>query len=903
MPMPFLKLGWMALVVTVLRLTLVAGALATQGKPDAKNALPFHPTRLLAKFSQDGEFQAGASALAVQGVTIHKQVALVPGLVVLDISKNREAAAAQTDGEKQPDVLATIKVLRASGLFEYVEPDYLVSASGMPTDQALANGTLWGLHNTGQSGGTPDADIDAPEAWDITTGSTNVIVAVIDTGIRYTHADLASQMWRNPLEIPGNGIDDDRDGYVDNVFGMNAITGSGNPLDDHGHGTHVAGTIGAAANNGSPHVGVAWQVRLMACKFLNDQGSGYTSDAVECINFAVAKGAKILNNSWGGGGYSQALFDAIAAARNAGVLFVAAAGNSGGDTDLTPNYPSCYGLDNIISVAALDRSDHLASFSNYGRSSVDLGAPGVSIFSSVADSDSAFATWNGTSMATPHVSGVAALVAARFPGITLAEMRRRLLNTTVPVPDLAGRSVTGGRVNAYNALTAAPDGLLEVSVAASINPLPAGTNVSLFVTVSDWVPVTNATVSGRIVGGGALTFVNTGVAPDRVRGDEIYSATLPVPLSGSSLSVELVVSAPSKTTTTRTETFPVRVPPPNDNFANRIVLSGAFSTTAGKNVFATKETGEPYHAGNRGGASVWWSWTAPATGPVTVTTDGSSFDTLLAVYTGSTVSSLSLVASDDDSGDGWNSTLSFIAVAGTRYHIAVDGYSGDNGTIMLTLFSPPANDAFANRTSIPGVGGMFVGHNLGATKETSEPAHAGNAGGKSVWWIWRAPRTGSVTVTTHGSSFDTVLAIYTGSSVCELIEVASNDDCGTGLLTSAVSFTAVAGTTYQMAVDGYDGAAGVVHLNLTPSSLLCVSGLERLPDGTFRIWIANADGTPLSGAQMPAIDVYASTNIAQSRTAWTRLAGTPIAASGRLYFDDPAARSLPKRFYRVQVQP
>ncbi len=161
-------------------------------------------------------------------------------------------------------MLEVMKTLRASGAFEYVEPDYVVRGNRTPTDPAFVSGALWGLRNTGQNGGTPDADIDAPEAWDFSTGSTNVIVAVIDTGIRYTHQDLASQMWRNAGEIPGNGRDDDGDGYVDNVFGMNAITGTGNPFDDNDHGTHVAGTIGAAANNGYAQVGVAWQVRLRA---------------------------------------------------------------------------------------------------------------------------------------------------------------------------------------------------------------------------------------------------------------------------------------------------------------------------------------------------------------------------------------------------------------------------------------------------------------------------------------------------------------------------------------------------------------------------------------------------------------------------------------------------------------
>ncbi|MBC8002902.1 MAG: S8 family serine peptidase, partial [Opitutaceae bacterium] len=447
-----------------------------------------HATRILARYRAGIPAIQQQAVLTQQGLTIRKQFATVPGLVVLDVKKGPVLAGVNGAEERPPLVVLTERMaaLKATGLFEYVEPDYEVRALATPTDSAFVDGTLWGLRNTGQNGGAAGGDIGAVAAWDITTGSTNVIVAVVDTGIRYTHNDLAAQMWRNPGEIPANGIDDDGDGFVDNIFGINSIVSSGDPMDDNDHGTHVAGTIGAAANNGNPHVGVAWNVRLMACKFLDNNGSGAISDAIECVNFAVQKGAKILNNSWGGGGYSQGLFDAIAAARNQGVLFVAAAGNSGANNDFAASYPSTYDLDNIVAVAAVDRFDALANFSNFGSNTVHLAAPGVSIYSTTQGSNSAYQTFNGTSMATPHVVGVAALIRAHYPDISLVELRQRLLMGALPISSLQGKTITGGRLNAYYSLTVTPDGILEITLRSQTGQaLSAGTVTPLFVHVND----------------------------------------------------------------------------------------------------------------------------------------------------------------------------------------------------------------------------------------------------------------------------------------------------------------------------------------------------------------------------------------------------------------------------------
>ncbi len=345
-----------------------------------------------------------------------------------------------------------IKELRQNDQVEYVEPDYIVSVDTVPNDPFYSQ--LYGLHNTGQTGGTADSDIDAQEAWGLNTGSSNVIVAVIDTGVDYNHNDLAANMWHNPGEIPGDSTDNDGNGYIDDVYGINAITNSGDPWDDHYHGTHCAGTIGAVGNNGTGVVGVCWTVKIMALKFLNSGGSGYSSDAITCIEYAVANGAHIMSNSWGGGGFSQALNDAIVAAKNAGVLFIAAAGNSGTNNDISPHYPSSYTVDNVIAVAATDRYDQLAYFSCFGATSVDVAAPGVGIYSTVPGNG--YNSLSGTSMATPHVAGLAALIKADDPTATWSQIKSRILETVEVKTDLQGRVATEGRVNAYDALNNSP---------------------------------------------------------------------------------------------------------------------------------------------------------------------------------------------------------------------------------------------------------------------------------------------------------------------------------------------------------------------------------------------------------------------------------------------------------------
>jgi len=349
-------------------------------------------------------------------------------------------------GETAKDL---VKKLSSDGSVNYAELDYKQSVAQTIPDDALFN-QLWGLHNTGQTGGTPGVDIDAPEAWDHTTGSGDIVVAVIDTGFDYKHPDLVDNIWTNPGETPGDGIDNDGNGYIDDVHGINAIAGSGDPMDDNSHGTHTSGTIGAVGTNGIGVAGVCWNVKMMGLKFLGSDGSGYTSDAISCVEYANDKGANVMSNSWGGGAYSQALRDAIEAAKNTGILFIAAAGNAGTDNDAIPFYPASYDNNNIIAVTATDHNDQLAGFSCYGLNSVDVAAPGVNILSTIPGGG--YDSYSGTSMATPHVSGLAALLKSYDPTWTWDKIKSRILAGAVPLASLDGLILTGGRINANDSL-------------------------------------------------------------------------------------------------------------------------------------------------------------------------------------------------------------------------------------------------------------------------------------------------------------------------------------------------------------------------------------------------------------------------------------------------------------------
>jgi hypothetical protein len=329
------------------------------------------------------------------------------------------------------------------------------------------------------------------------------------------------------------------------------------------------------------------------------------------------------------------------------------------------------------------------------------------------------------------------------------------------------------------------------------------------------------------------------------------------------------------------------VAPPNDNFANAQLLPGVNTSGVGDNACATKEPGEPNHAGDAGGHSVWYRWVAPYNGTVTINTIGSDFDTLLAVYRGSSVGSLTLVAQNDDIVPYTNrvSQLSFTAVSNTTYRIAVDGWGGGDegiGGVRLNI-NPPPNDAFANCITLTGAAGQVTGHNIGATKQAGEPAHAGNIGGHSVWYCWTAPTNGMWVFDTIPSNFDTLLAVYTGTSVNNLTSVVSDDDSG-GNFRSRLTLNAVSGRAYRIAVDGSTGATGTIGLRWSSMVRLAI---RRLPGGAMELTINGAPGV---------YQVHASTNL----TNWLTIATLTTTTTTHRYTNSPA--NLRSRFFRVRRQ-
>ena len=330
--------------------------------------------------------------------------------------------------------------LRARPEVAYAEPDFYLSASRVPDDPMFAN-----QYSLGTS---PLASVDAQPAWDARTSCSKV--AVLDSGIQYNHPDLAANVWHNPNEIKGNSKDDDKNGWVDDYYGVNLVNGRGSGVDDDGHGSHVSGIIAGHGNNGAGIAGLCWSSKLMAVKFMDSNGRGSTSDAIDGIDYAIHEGARIINASFGSSQKSSALQDEVDYAKSKNTLLVVAAGNNGQNIDSTPTYPAAFSEGNILTVAATTSTGALASFSNYGKKSVDLGAPGDNILSTYLNSG--YKTLSGTSMAAPLVTAAAAMLSAQKSGQTYADLKNALRDHARADGALAGKTVSGGILDLASAL-------------------------------------------------------------------------------------------------------------------------------------------------------------------------------------------------------------------------------------------------------------------------------------------------------------------------------------------------------------------------------------------------------------------------------------------------------------------
>ena len=717
--------------------------------------------------------------IAKTGLRLIREFTLVPGLKLLAMPK--PPAKVQVNQQRLKRLLATKRSLEASGLFRYVELDYVNVPFAKVTDSAFVDGTLWGLENYGQDNGTGDADIDIEQAWDITSGTPETVVAVIDTGVRVTHNDLIDQIWTNEDEIPNNGVDDDKDGYIDNHKGVDFYNNDGDPNDVHGHGTHCSGTIAASANDDYPHAGVAFNARILPCK-VGDYGMPHSA-IIAAVEFCVAEGVKIANCSYGGFFPSQASYDAYAAAGTEGMMFLAAAGNDANDNDSLPAYPCSYDLECIVSVAATDRNDDITGFSNYGETAVDLGAPGLEIFSCTSSNDQSYESWAGTSMAAPHVSGVVALMRSLRPDWTVLQIREKLLASVDPIASLDGKTVTGGRLNAAKAVAdmgsfGAPDGIMEISVnPPSGSMLMADDKISIVVEVIDGEKVENAIVTMLMEDGNTAFFSNDGEFPDDVEGDNLYTSYFKVPEKQGKLKMTLFVSSDGKDDAIRVIQYNVVDVPENDSFSLAEKIPEQFAIVESFNIYATVEKNEPRHSGlamHHG--SLWWKWTAEASGTVFADTAGGDVDANIAVYRGNEIEELLLIGRNQNyTFEKRDKGIYFDALAGKTYKFCVSSPTQqDLGYVRLRVApggKPDINNPFLS--GIQPFNGFITKTNKVEIRGFAHDPQPNASGVKEV----RARVNGGLfSVVVGAKEWFTPVALLEGENIIEIIAIDYSDN-------------------------------------------------------------------------------------------------------------------------------
>ncbi|MBI2682046.1 MAG: VCBS repeat-containing protein [Acidobacteriales bacterium] len=484
----------------------------------------FVPGQLLVRFRQGLSTEKRGAALNDSEGKLHRQ-RVSGNLDLVELPPGADVAESARNYRQSPDVI-------------YAEPNYVLQASQTPNDPLFNQ--QWGLSNNGAFRGKIGADISVTQAWDLTTGTQSVVVAVLDTGVDFNHPDLTANIYRNSLECTKDGIDNDGNGYSDDCQGVNVLSPTTNSMDDNGHGTHVAGIIAAAFNNGMGVAGVAPSIRVLPCKFLDRFGYGSVADAVKCLNYVKwmkAHGVNIIatSNSWGGVDYSQALADAINDQMLSGILFIAAAGNDFTDNDIFPIYPANSFFPNVISVAASTREDAFANFSNTGKYTVHVTAPGQEILSTLPGNSYGYES--GTSMATPFVSGTAALLASQNPTRNWKQIKNLILAGNVPVNELTD-TITGGRLNAARALTCSSASLTKqlrpigkITTAAVGSPL---TIAVLSTNCGSPAPIGDAIVSN----GDRVGLLDNGIGRDQSAGDGVFTGSW-TPLQYGSYTIQL----------------------------------------------------------------------------------------------------------------------------------------------------------------------------------------------------------------------------------------------------------------------------------------------------------------------------------------------------------------------------